>query len=47
MTAKQKTAFALIQAVKNKLIGLKHGYIVNDELLALENLIKSMNKKGE
>jgi len=42
LTAKKKTAMAVIQAIKDKLAGLKHGYMVNDELKALEDLIESL-----
>jgi len=42
LVAKKKTALAVIQAIKNKLKSLKHGYIADDELKALEDLVKSL-----
>ena len=42
MTAKQKRALDLIKAIKEKLLGLKHGYIAETELDELEALVKQI-----
>jgi len=42
MTYKQKKALDLIKAIKEKLLGLKHGYIAEKELEELEDLVKQI-----
>ena len=42
MTNKQKKALELIKAIKDKLCSLKHGYIADEELKELEDLVKQI-----
>ena len=42
MTNKQKRALELIRRIKDKLCGLKHGYIADEELKELEDLVKQI-----
>jgi len=42
MTAKQKRALELIKAIKEKLLSLKHGYIADEELKELEDLVSKI-----
>ena len=42
IVANRKTASAVIQAIRNKLASLKHGYIVEDELKELEKLVSKI-----
>ena len=42
IVANRKTAKAVIQAIKNKLASLKHGYIIEDELKELEKLVSKI-----